>query len=439
MINYNTKRTIRGHTILGVALAIIYSFIYDYITRQFMFGVFSYLLKYEYHPMSTGVWLLYTIISVVPLFFYKGFVSIASIISLFCYLLVYIPFTHTLFVAGYPFEITFIYVLFFFIAQCCFFSTDLMQLGKREFGKKRVISFEVFELVCLLLMVLLIILNYQKMQLVNIFDQDEKSLLYELRAERGSALKINDYLMGWMNHVLLPILMVCYLKEKKYIKLGIAFVCMILVFMIDMQKISFLIPFIIVIFFCLYKYLFKIYTNYFHVLLLVPFILLPLFALKNMDTSLGFTIASLLVMRTLCVAGRQFAAYFSFFEIKDNPYTYFSHIKIINNVTGLYPYNDSLGYVVSYGEANSNATFFLMDGIAGMGFLGCIFAALLFILFKSFLNTIGNNYDKYLCVIVLLFAISSLMNSSIFTSFITGGFLLFYIVCRTVDLKALTV
>lgn len=427
---------VKRNRLIGIIAAIIYVITYDYIVREFLVAVFGYMLKYTYHPFSQTDFFIYGVICVVPLLFYKSFNHLASLLSFFCYVLVYIPFMHTLFVAGYPPFLAWAYKSFFFITQCVFFLTDSMQLGRKIYSEKKIVSFHTFEKICVVLMLILIALNINKMHMVNIFNADEKEMLYDLRAENGSTSSaFNSYLMGWMNHILLPILMVCYMQEKKYVKLTLAFGAMIIVFMIDMQKISFLIPFVIVIFYYLYKYFTKLYLDNFHVMLLLAFAILSIYALNFLDTSLGFTIAAMLIMRTLCVEGRQFGTYFDFFELNDNPYTYYTHINIIDKVTGLYPYSHSLGYEVSYGEANSNATFFLMDGIAGGGFIGCIIIAILFIIFKAYFNTIGNNYDRAFCIIILFFAISSLMNSSLFTSLLTGGFLPFYIICRTVDLK----
>lgn len=434
-IYYSKMNTTR---IISFIVASLYAIVYDYIIREYMVSVFGYMLKFQYHPMTISELRYYIITCATPILFYKGFRYLSSIISFFCYFFVYIPFVNTLFVADYPSHLSSPYLIFFFISQCVFFATDHFQIGKHNYGNRSLISFRWFEIICGIVMLLFLFLNYEKMHMVNVFDVDQKQILYELREENNStSSSFNSYIMGWLNHVLLPILMVSYLRMKKYFKYLLAFIAMICVFMIDMQKISFYMPFVVTFFYFALLLLKGFFLKYFHVIFFVIFMITPLSLLRLIETPLGFNLASVLIMRTQCVEGRQFASYFDFFEITAHPFTYFTHIKIVNKLTGLYPYSHSIGYEVAKGEANSNATFFLMDGMAGAGLWGCFYVALFFMFFKAFFNTIGNNYDKGLCVIVLLFSFSSLMNSSLFTSLVTGGLLLFYVIFRTVNLYPL--
>ena len=428
---------IKNKVFWGVLISAVYVIVYDYIFREFVVDTFGYMVRFNYHPMNISLYLLYIFISVIPIFLYNGFRNIASIISFFCYFLVYIPFIEALFVSGYPNSLSVPYIIFFFIAQCAFFATDSLKLGKKNYGKGQ-FSFGQFEIFVYVLMIYLFIANINKMHMVNIFNMDESDVLYDLREENSSTSSLlNSYLLIWMNHVFLPILMVCYLKMQNYKKLAIAFTCMILVFMVDMQKISFLIPFVVTLFYFLYKINPNRYLNYFHLALLIAFIVFPLLLLSYSDSPVAFGLAAMLIMRTQCLAGRELSCYFDIFEIKDFPHTYFSHIKIIDKLTGLYPYDVPIGSVVSGGHGNANATFFLMDGVAGAGLIGCVIIGVIFIIFKAYINTVGNNYDRALCVIILFFSLSSLMNSSLFTSLITGGFIPFYVICRFVELKPL--
>lgn len=136
--------------------------------------------------------------------------------------------------------------------------------------------------------------------------------------------------------------------------------------------------------------------------------------------------------------GREFATYFNFFEIRtDHPYTNFSHIGIINKLTNSYPYMDSLGRTVSYGDGNANANFMLMDGIASSGITGCFIMCFIFIIFKAMINSIGMKYDVGLCMIAFIFPFASMINVSFFTTLLTGGFLLLYLLLLFVDFKQL--
>lgn len=437
---YLSYNVIKDKRILGVLLVSFYAIAYDYIVRGYLFPVFGYALNYEYHQMTISEYSIYVIVCAFPFVFYKGFNHIASIISLFCHIFVYLPFCHTLFVAGYPLEVTIGYLVCFFVAQCAFFMTDSWKFGKRQFLSSNQMSFQTFEKVVLFLMLLALIINFSKMHMVNIFSADESSLLYELREEnRTSSFPLNDYLTNWLNHILLPILMVCYLQQKNKMKLAAAFAGMLCMFMIDMQKISFLIPFVILLFYYLYKKYPIGYLTYFHAMLILACATFPLLLMPFLSNPKIFTISAILIDRTICIEGRQLATYMNFFEITNHPYTYYTHINIINKLTGAYPYAESIGKTVSYGEGNSNATFLLMDGMAGGGIIGCVFIAAIFVILKAYFNTVENYYDKSLCIIILFFSISSLMNASLFTSLMTGGFLLFYFIFKKVNLYDLQI
>lgn len=420
------------HILLNVLIAFLYTIVYDYIVRNYLFVQFGYMLNYEYHPMKGVEFALYSFLCVFPIVFYKGFRYLASIISIFSYILVYIPFLHTFFVANYPSEKVIPFITVFVIIQCVFFLTDKLQIGKKIYPTKKTISFRQFEWFTLLVMFLIIIPNFGKMHMVNFTSSEGSEMLYDLREENA----FNSYWGGWAKYVFLPILMVCYLKGNEYLKFILAFGGMMLIFMLDMQKITFIIPFVITILFFLYKYHQRLFINHFHIIIFLSLMILPV-SMILADNELYDAVSSILIMRTQCVGGRQLASYFNFFEIGNHPYTYFSHVNFVNMLTGMYPYSTPLGYVISGTDTNSNANFFLMDGIAGCGLLGCVIVSMVFVVFKAILNTVGNNIDKGFCAIILVFAIANMMNVSLFTALLTGGFIVFYIVCRFVDLSVL--
>ena len=426
------KGTVERYNLITILTAAIYAVVYDYIIREYLFVEWEYMLRYDYHNMDASIYSLYIIICIIPLFFYKGFKEIASIISIFSYIFVYVPFMNTLFVAGFPSEMSIVYVVFFLIAQILFFKTDTMHYGRQLLKGNKTISFKTFEIFCILSFLFTVLTNLSKLHFVNIFTNDGSSMMYDLRVENG----VNSYLCDWLKNVFIPILIVCYLKMGNYKKFALAFSAMVVIFMLDMQKITFIMPFIITALFYVYKTYPRGYMNYFHIYMLVALMIIPLSVIM-VNSEIYQSIAAILIMRTQCVGGRQFAAYFDCFEVQNNPYTYFSHISFVNNLTGAYPYNVPIGYVVSQTDANSNANYFLMDGIAGAGIFGCVLVAMLFIVFKSYINSVGDHIDKGLCSIILLYSLSMLMNVSLFTALLTGGFIVFFLVCKYVDLSIL--
>ena len=419
--------------VVAFITAFLYAAVYDFIVRAYLFEEFGYMLRYEYHPMDTTTYFAFLFICAFPVLFFKGLKYLASVFSFFCFVLVYIPFLHTLFVAGYPFYLRIQFILLFFILQVLFFKTDSISL--RLLKPTNLIKYSTFEKIVYLLLFIVLLLSYNKMHFVNIFSIDDASLLYDYREQNQNSTEILvSYLTQWLNNILLPIILIGALQKKSLIKVLLSFLGMLLVFAIDMQKISFVMPFVITLCFYLYRLFSDRFVRYFHIgfmgiLMIIPtmIIMIP----NKILSSIGF----LLIMRTQCIEGKQFAAYFDFFELHNNPYTYYTHINIINKLTGAYPYQESLGYTVAYGEGNSNATFFLMDGIAACGYWGCIIAAIIFILIKSCFNVMTDKYDRGLLCILLLFPLANLVNVSIFTSLLSGGIILLYIVAMKINLN----
>ena len=143
-------------------------------------------------------------------------------------------------------------------------------------------------------------------------------------------------------------------------------------------------------------------------------------------------------MRTQCIEGMELNTYLRFFghDGSINPYTYYTHIGIVNKLTGAYPYDTSLGHVVSYHGANANGCFWLMDGVAAAGIWGIVFSTFVFIVIKSLFNSAEKRMNVSMFSVVSLFAMSMLVNVSLFTAIFSCGFLLMYILFIYLDLDA---
>ena len=140
-------------------------------------------------------------------------------------------------------------------------------------------------------------------------------------------------------------------------------------------------------------------------------------------------------MRTQCIEGMELNTYLTFFghDGLSHSYTYYSHIGIINAITGMYPYSTSLGHAVTNGGANANGMFWLMDGVAAAGLEGCIFISAIFIFVKGLFNGISNRCNVALFSIISLFTMSMTMNVSLFTALLSCGLILFYLIFVYVD------
>jgi hypothetical protein len=135
-------------------------------------------------------------------------------------------------------------------------------------------------------------------------------------------------------------------------------------------------------------------------------------------------------MRTLSIGGLLNVMYFNFFS--SHPYTYFSHVNIINFFTGIYPYgNKGLGQVVgSYflsDDLNANANFWATDGIASLGVVGILLISILVYYFLVLINGVSKGLNIVFVSLVFIPLIGSLLNTSFFSTLLTGGgFLLIF-------------
>lgn len=424
-IKLANKRTL----LVNLCVAILYTLEYRYAYLHYVIARFEYS-NLTYSPLSGSLPVL-LFQSVLPFIFYRGFKNIASGLSFFIYLFVYVPFVVTLHVADFPIWFRVSAGLVFFVIMCLYFITDNKSVLSHFYIKKRSkLKFQHFEILVLGLFLLAVIINRSNLTFVNFLSAD--NALYELRAEDyvGNLGKFNIYLTLWLSHAFIPILLVAYYMDRKWLKFGASIFGLIVMFMIDKQKITFIIPFVMWAMLYVYRKRRNFLERYFHIFIMSSMALLSLFLTNRVEKTdnIAFQgIAMIVVLRTQCIEGEQLDRYAHFFEMKDNPYTYYTHIRFINKLTGAYPFPKSIGEMVADNEgSNSNATFLLMDGLAAAGLAGCIFISILFILIKSILNAMGRKYQNTLLLIIMLFAIFSLLNTSLFTSLLSFGFIIIY-------------
>lgn len=424
------------YAFINVITGCIYGVFYNYVIENYINNVYDYRQRLTYTPMSTETWCLYIFLVGVPMLFLRRFKHFATVFSLFVYIFAYIPFLHKLFtnyfVSGYSFTIS--YLVVFVLSMCIFFITDKTYILKKLFTKTRnKVSFRTFEVICAFLYLLMLSANIGNIRFVNFIEDSD--LMYDYREESVGNLV---YLISWMKHAIMPLLLVCYMQRKNYKKASLTFVGMTAIYTIDMSKITFITPFVIVFLYVIFSIIKERFIHSFYYILVFLLVLFSFFCMGNLENPFIYTVGAILIMRTMCIEGIELGTYLRFFEeMTNHPFTNYTHIGIIGQLTGAYPYTTSVGKVVTMGGANANGMFWLMDGIAAHGAYGCIIASILFVIFKATVNSIGVGYNKNILVIIFIFSISALMNVSIFTALFSCGYILFYIVFLFVDLRFL--
>ncbi len=418
--------------IITVLLGLLYSILYDYTYAIIIATDFAYD-GHRYIETSILNYTVYCILAVLPLLFYKGLVGISAAYSFFAYIFMYVPSLHTLF---FQYEKTFLvlsYTFVFVVSMVMFFRTD--HASQNTLQKKNNIQFRWLEIVSYFLILIVLLLNFHNIQWVNFFT--DRSSLYELREDLefgGGA--IGKYLFCWVRNVFVPVLLVTYVTKRKLIKCSMVFFVYIILYMIDKQKITIVLPFVIVIFYELIKLSPERVYKYFHTFIISCMVLASAFCIFIKDLGeIGYGIAVLFVYRTQCIAGIQTRRYIDFFDFDKHEYTYFSHISIVNKIFGNYPYKESLGYTVSYGGGNSNASFWSMDGIAAGGPLACLLISILFVVIKKELTRHCDSNYLIAYMVIILPTVAYFTNVSLFTSLFTGGIMLLIIIFKYVNIK----
>lgn len=415
-----------------LVIGLLYGYFYNRIYMDFVFEYFAYMVG-DCIEKNITIYVFYLICAAVPLMFYKGFINIASLFSFFTYLLIYVPMIEALYVTtGIDLNVCVINLFLLAICMCLFFATDNVFLLKKPFLNNSIrkgLPFSFVEWATVLIFIYLILVQHSQMTFVNFFADSE--LMYDLREDTVSGTATN-YLLNWEKNALIPICIVYYLCTKKHTKYVMAIVMSFIMFMLDYQKLTFFMPFIITVMYYLIIKL-RFLLPYIHSTLIGLFIIVPYCLIQAITStdSLVFLLASTFVMRTQCVATWLFSMYLRFFE--NHPLTYFSHINIVNAITQSYPYKEVLGRAVSSGM-NANANFLITDGYAAMKGCGIVIIAVIFIFVKSVVNSIGLKYNYTAVLIILLPVISAMLNVSLFTTIFSFGLLIIYLIFLKVDL-----
>lgn len=413
-------------------LVVIYCIVYDFMYNDFVY-FFFYYLNLDESLMDVGTRFAWLMFSVIPIVFFHKIESISSFLTIFLYLLVYIPFIHALFISS---EISFVTTYVASIILCLlfvmYFSLSSRKPILKDLKTTPAIPFRWVEYTALALTVLIITLRAGAMHFVNVFT--EIDLLYERRIDNSEAVEgmgFIPYIMGWLSGAFYPFLLISYLKSKRFIKAVCILAGYFALFMVDMQKLTFFMPFVIMVIYVFLKYFRYLFSNILHSSIIVTVIIISLLLNSFKEDELIFGIGSIFLLRTVCVADWLSQYYLRFFE--QNPFTYYGHINIVNAVTGNYPYNEPLGIVVAYGSQNANANFLLTDGYAAAGLVGVVFIGLFFYFLLMFLNSISYRYGKTDLYVVMVPALSYFLNTSIFTTFLTSGFLILIILIMGSD------
>lgn len=231
------------------------------------------------------------------------------------------------------------------------------------------------------------------------------------------------YLSSWLSSLLIPLCLAYGLVMRRVRYFAIGTIASMILYMTAAAKIVFLLPPVyLVLFFLLSKgrvrSLFPLLVGG------LSAVLLLLLAITRQTDGLLFLISSLLINRTIGNAGQLTLLYYEFF--RTHPQTAYAHIHGIRELTGAYPYGArELGQVIGQfywsDQTNANANFWATDGFAALGTPGLVFATAAAIAWLSIMNSVTRRYDRLFVVLCLVPFLVAVLNTSLFSAIWSGG------------------
>ena len=254
------------------------------------------------------------------------------------------------------------------------------------------------------------------------FDSD---LIYQQRSIYKSFSEpsgILSYLFSFLNHVFLPTLLAFSIIKKKYIlTLSLSFVVIIIFSTSAMKSLPIVMLLLFSIIF-IEKYFDRntiyAYLNFYSFGVFIINIFYAIYPKLLL-------IPALIIYRAIFVPALVGKYYYEFFQ--EHRYTYFLDSNIISKITNKSYYLDGLPYRV--GEVFFNKglyanTGLISDGYSKLGVVGVFLIALIFIIIMHFIEFISKNKNQIMIKAILIYPILFLINGSLITSFLTGGFMI---------------
>jgi hypothetical protein len=262
------------------------------------------------------------------------------------------------------------------------------------------------------------------LSLVNPFSE----FLYDKRFE-GESIEQGTYVgyaILWMAGAFFPFLFAYGLFNKKIIYIILSIIGQTYIYLTKADK-AFLFSFVFLLLIAVLIYRTK-YPGIYFTLIMALFTATITYIETKTTAILAlifFPIASTFLLRLTGVSSFTAEIYYRFFE-DGNPYTYYSHINLLQNVLKYPYYTPKIGEVVTGYYANNsgfnaNANYFITDGLVALGVWGMVVAGLICSVVFYLMDSAGKRQSIILSTLAMGYSATTMMNVSIFTSFYSGG------------------
>lgn len=229
---------------------------------------------------------------------------------------------------------------------------------------------------------------HQHMRLVSFSD------VYDLRFASSEVEKsaVGNYLILWLTYCFLPFYFARGIVRRNVLDIAVAALGSLLIYMASGAKVAILMGLIIAGLTMVYG---KGKDFLFRLLVVATAVIVVIVAVLP-DEGAFFFLKSILLMRVLGTGGWCMAHYYDYFST--HGFTYYTHIRFVDALTGAYPYGDqSLGQLIGLEYtgsdlANFNANFWASDAFAAMGVAGVPIVTLAMCAFFVVLNRFARDF-----------------------------------------------
>lgn len=419
--------------IFNVFFALIYVYVYRSIYKDYLAVDWDYFGYSVNNESRIEIWIANSL-CIIPILFYKAKKCLSDFIAILLYLMVDVPIIIALQYYYFNFG-GIVYELVFTISMIIFFRASS---DKKSFDsikrKKNLIPCNFWIGLCIFSCLFVLFAYGSTLN----FASFEK--IYDQRANVdvvAANYPILGYLPTWAAYFLGPLVLSLGLHRHKPYIIGLGIFTLVLMYMALALKAVIIIPVMVIGFYYMFAndkiksivYLFPI--------LVVLITLLTLYTL-NSNSVFALALGAVFFLRTIGISSMLAPAYIDVFTT--NEYTFFSHIRVVNLFTGMYPFkNPDMGAAVwsiysgSNDAMNANANFLLTDGVASCGIIGIIIITIIFYYVLVYLNRLSNKCNANFALCTFTGISLALMNVSLFTTLLTGGMLLGIIALRYSD------
>jgi hypothetical protein len=400
-----------------LVLATLYALVFWRCYLTFLHPHFGYV-GYDLFERPALFLVASLLVAIVPIVAFRGVRAVSSAISVFVYLVLYVPIIITFALgSSKPLEEILTVQVTFMAGMFVLFLADVVIIRS---PLKLDLRFDLMPVVLgiTVLSTLYMLLIYREGLRFSSFGDE----LYEQRFANealGTGL-LTRYLGAWLTTVFMPICVAFGLRRRRlrYTLAGVA--AAVALYVGAANKLHILLPFVAIGFYRLQRGRLDAMMPIVAMGLAVAIIILS----GMTPGTTAFFASGILLNRTIGNGGQLTMAYYDFFSFHER--TWLSHVHGLRLFTQPYPYGSAeVGQVIGqfYWSPfmNANANFWATDGIAGLGLWGVLLISVLTAMLFVVVNAVTRRHDLFFTVLCFLPFVTTLLNQSLFSSVWSGG------------------